>query len=296
MKEGSMGRHWKRCAAIVLTASLTSGAVALGAGLKKDSDTVELAGETGSAIAKCKRGTQAVSGGFAAEVDASDSDPIVAAEHSARKGKRKWRTSGVETVNGSGGKLTSHAYCAADAGNVKSKKSRLVSVAPPAGSNFDDETATAKCPPGTKVVSGGPLSPDFDSFEFGMEPQGSAVVPQASQKVGARKWRAIGLNAGADAGDFGAQANCREGAGLKTKRDSGEFETGSSSSSEELTAKCSRSQRVISGGFRATTGAADVVAIITGSEKRGARSWRVRFVLPPDSAATVTAFAYCEDK
>jgi hypothetical protein len=83
---------------------------------------------------------------------------------------------------------------------------------------------------------------------------------------------------------------------LKTKRDSGEFETGSSSSSEELTAKCSRSQRVISGGFRATTGAADVVAIITGSEKRGARSWRVRFVLPPDSAATVTAFAYCEDK
>jgi hypothetical protein len=83
-------------------------------GLKTKSETEQLGSfELGSATAKCKRGTTAVSGGF----DSPDPEvmaagfpgPLVLVNESRREGKRRWTATG--TAGFGGGSLTVYAYC-----------------------------------------------------------------------------------------------------------------------------------------------------------------------------------------
>jgi hypothetical protein len=93
-----------------------------GKGLKPRSKTTTIAGTTGmqadesaSVTAKCKRGTRAMSGGFAGLIDESyladpDSGPGVIPSLSRRAGGRKWET-GAVNFGGESGELTSYVYC-----------------------------------------------------------------------------------------------------------------------------------------------------------------------------------------
>jgi len=133
---------------------------------------------TGSATAKCPRGTKAVSGGF----DTPDfvvtgdyeNDSRITPYASRRQGGRKWT---VEAANyaGAEGTLVASVYCRE--GHALDKKKKTVTVEGDPATGVVGE-AVAKCPKGTRVVSGG--------FDLG----GAEGDLLASRKRGGRKWLA----------------------------------------------------------------------------------------------------------
>ena len=134
--------------------------------------------ETGTATAKCPRGTTAVSGGFdnpdfVVEGDYSHDRRIV--PYISRKlGGRSWT---VEAANYAGAEATlvAYAYCQ-DAPSLRTKRKSVTFAAPLNGIGVSD--AVAKCARGQRVLSGG--------FKLtGLEP-----LLLASRKVGGRAWKA----------------------------------------------------------------------------------------------------------
>ena len=85
----------RRLGAIAGAISILGGASAIGAGLKTESKRTTLqADETGSATAKCKRGTKVVSGGFSGPLTPNGSlGPQIFPTASTKSGKRRWTAS-----------------------------------------------------------------------------------------------------------------------------------------------------------------------------------------------------------
>lgn len=166
-------------------------------------DTVDVAAPLASAAAKptCPAGTEAIAGGFAAPGFGPGGATVVAFT-SKREGRRTWR---VEAVNiptdggdtGKAGKLVGFAYCFADPPQVKR-------VAASADVGQDGLTrVAARCPDGTKAISGG-----FDgNVSFGAEISAAAAV--ASKRMGhAAGWTAKGLSAGSPTAKLTVYAYC----------------------------------------------------------------------------------------
>jgi hypothetical protein len=145
--------------------------------LKTKSATVTIPhGEYGSAIARCPRGGEAVSGGFDAEISTSFDGAFP--HESRRVGKRKWIVTAKAFNNGSPAELSAYAYCAKRKLGLKSKSQSQTTSS--ASVNLSE---TARCPKGRKAISGG-----FGSsvgIEFGIP-----IEPFESQRAGGRVWRA----------------------------------------------------------------------------------------------------------
>jgi hypothetical protein len=284
-------------AALLGLASVAVTGALAGKDLRTKTKTVEVdSQDTGSATAKCKRGTKAVSGGFFGELDISDTSPGVLVEGSFRGRGRTWRADGINLSSTEDGDLVSEAYCRHQ--KVKSRKGAEESIDGAGGmGTFDTETVTAKCRRGTRLLSGGFESPEFDEVDF-TAGSGSVIIPQSSRKVGKRGWEAEGLNLGPDSGDFRAQVNCREGGrNLKTREASEEVDPSPDTEEVEITARCRRSERVISGGFDLESNDPDAIAVFTSSRKAGRRGWNVEGIVGSSTETReVTAFAYCEKK
>jgi hypothetical protein len=148
-------------------------------GVEKASTMVH-AGGKGSATAKCPRGTRAIAGGFATRYNGDKITGNLVYE-SRRLGQRKWRASAVHTFGPQAGgptKLTAIAYCG-DSPRLKTvSDSTHLSKSHPKGS------ATAKCPHGTRAVSGG-----FKSTTFQDMGGPTSAVPRSSRLASARSWR-----------------------------------------------------------------------------------------------------------
>jgi hypothetical protein len=255
--------------------------VATGAKLKTRSATVVVDGdEVGSAAAKCKRGTKAVSGGFEGEpFDIDNPSPFFAPNQSSRTTRRKWTSETYNYGGTSAGDFTSFAYCRDE--KVKSRMA-TESVAPDA-----TETVTATCKRGQKAVSGG-----FDGDA--VDPAGPSpfFLVGTSRRAGPRTWEVAAFNDGSVAGELSAQVNCREGKGVKPKQASEEVGGGLERANFELKARCSRKQRVVSGGFAGGLDFGTESIEPFTSMKVGRRGWRVVGYARGD----VTAYAYCEKK
>jgi hypothetical protein len=188
-------RQWTSAGAFFLSAGATSGEFTSYAycddskpRLKTRSATTTLADSgpdaIGSATAKCKRGSVAVSGGF----DSSDflnnfSGPAIFPLSSRREGKRKWTVSAFND-GGEAGDLIAYVYCDRSEPRLKTKtESATVDLYP------DTSFATAKCKKKSKVVSGGFDSPDYDPS--GTEEE---TFPFASRRSGKRSWTVGGFN------------------------------------------------------------------------------------------------------
>lgn len=295
--------QWRhgRIAAVVAVAVLGLAALAVtsalaGKALRTKTKKVQVdSQDTGSATAKCKRGTKAVSGGFFGELDISDTNPAVLVEGSLRGRGRTWRADGINLSSTEDGDLVSEAYCRDQ--KVKSRKGAEESIAGTSMGTFDTETVTAKCRRGTKLLSGGLESPQFDEVDF-TAGTGSVIIPESSRKTGRRTWEAEGINIGPDSGDFRAQVNCSEGGrNLKTREASKEVDPSPDNQEVEVTAHCKRTQRVISGGFDLESDDPEALAIFTASRKAGRRGWKVEAIAPSSTETReVKAFAYCEKK
>jgi hypothetical protein len=271
-------------ACILGTATLTVGTgVATGAKLKTKSNSITIGTEEqGSVAAKCKKGTKAISGGFAGEiVDFFGFFVPITPFESMKISGRKWESAADNFAEP--GSLTSFAYCR----DAKVKR-RTAETTVPGGNSVGSVTAT--CPQGTKAVSGGFDNPDFANGGLGAP----AILPFESRMTSKREWTVSAANLGDDPGTLVAQVVCREGKVLTTAQES---EFADHADVYGVEASCSPGKRVISGGFDSTLphqGDADGPTVYR-SLKQGKRSWEVSFY-DFEAEALFTTYAYCENK
>jgi hypothetical protein len=243
---------------------------------KSASETLS-SGEFDDVTAKCKKGTKAVSGGFASENDPAGSGEAILPYMSRATGGRKWTSAGVG-ISVVAGDLTSFAYCRDQKIKRRSEEETL--------SGGETETLTARCPRGTKVASGG-----FENPDFVLNGDNVAIFPTESLRTGKREWTVSATNLGGDPGELLVQVNCQEGKGLRAFDETLSIDE---AGVHDVEAACGGGRRVVSGGFEYSLPPSEG-AYVSASHKVGKREWEVEAV-DFDDPATLTAYAYCEKK
>ncbi len=149
------GRRWTWLIATGLGVSaFVAWAALASAALSEHSKSVDIAAaEDGTATASCPKGTEAVSGGFAApgfdpQFDAASNIPF----GSRRTGDDKWKVD-AKNFGGTSGTMSSYVYCDRhEPGLVKATKTTSINAS-------ENGSAAAKCPRGSEAFSGGWRSP-----------------------------------------------------------------------------------------------------------------------------------------
>jgi hypothetical protein len=255
---------------------LVSGAVASGK-LKEKSTTFTVPAEaTAEGAAKCKKGQEAVSGGFLDPIDFFGGH-VVLPYDSTRASKRKWSHHALN-VTIDDDRATVYAYCDPDQPHLKVKTATTTS-------DNRESSVTAQCRRGQEAVSGGFATDADDEFVF----------PLGSKRVGKRGWISYFINGTDDPVEFTSFAYCDKAEpGLKEKANTAVVE---SPNTDSVTAKCRRGRRVISGGFEAEFSLSEsIFPFINGSRRAGRRGWEVTAAVGMSEPAEITAYAYCEKK
>jgi hypothetical protein len=167
------------------------------------------------------------------------------------------------------------------AGGALKTKQAQVSIA--AG---ETKSATAKCKQGTRAVSGGFDSPDFDIAFVD-----SIVSPNGSFRSSKREWTSTGTDyPGAnEPGTLISYAYCSdELPKLKTKSEQTTIPNGAFGS---LTVRCPKGGEAVSGGFEAPGSGANQVQQLE-SRRKGKRKWVVTGT-GTGSDDQLIGFAYC---
>jgi hypothetical protein len=263
-------------------AALGTGVAVGGKGLKTKTQATTVEPTTvSSATAKCKRGTKAVSGGFASNhVIGSDEFGSLIPQQSSRQGARRW-VAAAYNLGLNPGELTAFAHC-----RDEKLKRRSASIAIEPG---EGGTASAKCPKGTRLLSGG--------FEGG---EGPPDTPRfwitTSRKLGPRTWTVSASNTGGAEGELVAYAYCREGSKLQTAQvsDTVNLDDYPTNADADMAPTCKRRQRVVSGGWASNDD--QIAAAFRASHRLDPRTWRIRATAQGIFGTDVTAYAYCEKK
>ncbi len=150
-------------------------------------------------------------------------------------------------------------------------------------------TATASCPPGTKVVGGG-----FDA-PYSVEVIG---LVYESVKSGGRRWRSSAqvLDPGAPTAlTLTTYAYCRSHAPRAKTRSVTAPTTGETEVGPTVPARCNPGESALAGGFTmpAPLRSGTVTALYLDSARSGTSAWDVRVITGPAAPSTVTSEAYC---
>lgn len=141
-------------------------------------NTTTTSPQRSTAIAICPSGTMAVGGGFSAPISTAT---LIVVDNSYRSSNESWLSSG-ENVSGNGA-VTAYAYCRRGTRPVTDATG--MAAIPPA--IFATGTATATCPGGTQLISGG----------FQTTPGGLAS-PFVNMRTAPGSWTVGSANNGAD--------------------------------------------------------------------------------------------------
>jgi hypothetical protein len=287
---------WSRRRFAIFTCVLGTAALAIGIGvatgakLKTKSATTSIkAASNGAATAKCKRGSEAVSGGFdTPDFDTTYLEASIWTIDSKREGKRKWTSAG-HNFGGAAGELVSFAYCDRSEPRLKAKSQ---SVTVPGGVlGFGSATATAKCKRGSEAVAGGAGVPEFDVT-------GGEVVLVKSRREGKRKWAVTGANDGPTDGELVAFAYCdKSEPGLKTKSMSTDLDPYPDTG--RATTNCKEGRQAVSGGFAGDFDPSGLGAVILplASKRDGKRKWTATGYNDSSGAGgEFVAYVYCAKK
>jgi hypothetical protein len=159
------------------------------------------------------------------------------------------------------------------------------------GGLYANGAAIAKCPAGTKVVSGGFAATPPTSGS------GPRIVPYESRRVDQRRWRASGTNVSRVAGgSLTAFAYCRRlPKRQKIRAVNGGAVVRQLPATGQARARCPRRQSVVSGGFLVPPQNAGSPQVLVSESTRGdSRTWLATGVdLASKGTATVTSYAYC---
>lgn len=248
--------------------------------------------DSGETAATCDGKAKAVSGGFENEFDpegvVGGTSPQPSQFSSRRSGKRSW-TGETFNIGFVAGDVTTYVYCRGEKLKSASKRA-TVEGTPFMSSDYGTGEATAKCPRGTKAVSGGFANPDF-AVTGG--PVDTRIIPYVSRRKGRRKWTVEAANYGEAEGTLVAYVYCHEGSALDKRRKSITLApTSGDVAAGEATAKCPKGDRVVAGGFEASGREATLLA----SRKVGGRKWEAAATVGYPETATLAAVAYCEEK
>jgi hypothetical protein len=169
-------------------------------GLVVESKTTTIdADTTGSAAAKCPRGSEAYSGGWQSPANVTGDDAFFAFT-SMRASDRKWKVTAFNDDNNDPHDLKVFAYCdTREPGLVERSKSTKVA-------GEVKTTLTPKCPQGRQAVSGG-----FESQELNPN-QADAAFTVTSRRASTSKWRTVAYGNGgpADKSPITAFAYCKK--------------------------------------------------------------------------------------
>jgi hypothetical protein len=300
-EEGLMGPGVKRRRVTAIVSGIVAivpiaGLSAIAGGALKEksaSTTITTDDQFDSATAKCKRGSEAVSGGFEGTNYQAGSQPQLLPIDSTRVGKRRWTSAGAFDLSAgaTSGEFTAYAYCDESKPRLKTKSSTtIVETDGPEAIG----SATAKCKRGSEAVSGG-----FDSSDFLDNFNGPAIFPLESRREGKRKWTVSAFNFGEEAGELVAHAHCdRSEPGLKVKSATATVDLFPDTSF--ATARCKKGSTAVSGGFDSPEfdpSGAESETYPYLSRRSGKRRWTVAgFNESTSRSLEIVAYAYCEKK
>lgn len=142
----------------------------------------------GRAVAKCPRGSEAVSGGFADPDASADGESATYPFTSKRVGDRKWKVQAANNDSDAPRKLSAFASCDKREPGLRAKsKSKRI--------HKEVESSLApKCRHGDQVVSGG-----YASHVTHTPTSIKAAFSVASKRQGARTWRVSAFGSGGSA-------------------------------------------------------------------------------------------------
>ncbi len=242
-------------------------------------------GTTGSATARCPRGTRVLSGGY----DSTFSSGAMLPYASVRTGPRTWRVSAYRVGGGHGKlRLTTYARCGEHPGPMPSAREKTTLPAPPG--HIAIRTLRPRCPGGDFALSGG-----FKMTVPGrFAPNSPPAAAVFGSRVEGREW-AVTATRLAPSGEskLTAFAYCTPERPFK-RGISGIFPSSRRPGPKRLTALCPRGMAAASGGFLAhfPMGAARGVMIPVTSHPVGGRRWTSTGV-PQQASAFFSAYAYC---
>jgi hypothetical protein len=150
--------------------------------------------QTGTAMAKCKPGTKAISGGFEGGPFLAPSSPGIFPNASRKQGARKWSVSATDD-GATAGTLKAFVDCRNGQGLDTRKTSEEI---PSANVQID---VLAKCKRGQRVVSGG--------YVMSGGVNGTGEIVSASRKQGRRGWL-VSAAGSQDPFDLTAYAYCEQ--------------------------------------------------------------------------------------
>ena len=190
--------------------------------------------------------------------------------------------------------VTAVALLAAPSAALGAKKKggdklRTDTASATAAGAFDPVAATATCPKGTRVVSGGytTSAPSMPNHWLNVS---------ESQRVGERAWRVAGAEHFAGVDTLTAYAYCQAFRGKITTRSAQIAMPGTADASAVVQASCPSGTRAISGGFATELSTASDSSYVSRAIAAGGNRWVVDATRLAGSAArTLHAHAYCAD-
>jgi hypothetical protein len=272
--------------AAVLVVAMGSSALAL---QRARQSTTVAPGSFGAAVAECKTGRTAVSGGFAAPgFDPTNTGATVGRIGSKRVGKREIKTQAFNFGNDAG-KLVSFAYCARRGHGLR-VRSASTRVEP-----NTQGSAIAKCPRHTIAVGGG-----FGAGRRSSD-QGPQVITLTSKRLGERRWKVVGINISSQmrTRSLVAYAYCRR-APFELVTRSKEV-TVPAGALKTFKVRCPHGSRTFSGGFNGHLQLQDnpprATAAVTSKRASAGRVWRTSAVNAfGPNPGSVSAYAYCRER
>jgi hypothetical protein len=267
-------------AGIVVAVLVVATGVAL-AGLSDHSKTKTIGPSgKGAVTAKCPKGSEAAAGGFVGAFSNPDGKNLGFA--SRRTTARGWKAGAWNLDETHSAKLTAHAYCSKRPLHLKVKTAKKAL-------GFEQQgSATAKCPRGTKVVSGGFAGP------FSQSGVGASMFVYSSKRVGKARWRAAAANEGGAKGTLTAFAYCKKHAPRLTPH-SKKITVSDPNFPKKVTARCPTGSQAFSGGFdnpEFGPNVDDSAIVPYESFRSSKRKWTVGGRNFADSG-TLVAYAYC---
>ena len=274
------GRNTIAAVVLTLLAAGVATEVATAGRLKTRSATETVPDKQhGAAKAVCPKGTKAVSGGFKTEFFGIDLDfPFIPIEASRRTRSRGW-TSWVQRRDRRGRSDLFRLLPQAEA------QGRHGYGSAPVG---EFVTATATCPAGTKIVSGGFEASPVDTV--GTTP---VLYVSEARRATKRRWEASAFSNGNEHGDLKAAAYCAKGKTPKARHASTTLD--SATPSAKVIARCKRRERRL-GGLRNPDDSGEATPRFLASKRRK-RRWAVSAYYGDNGGPiAITAYAYCERK
>jgi hypothetical protein len=155
------------------------------------------------------------------------------------------------------------------------------------GPNPAQGTATAKCPKGQKVVSGG-----FSSLGFNPNyAVGPSVLPFASFMAGKASWTAAGRNASASPGTLKVMAFCAPSVGkINTRSTDVQVPPGTSATAAT---RCPSGQKIVAGGTDSPGFSTPGPRVYPFRSYKAGGGWRAAAFNTGNAVGTLRVFAYC---